>query len=110
EENYMHVVTGISGSGPAYFYYVVEAMQKAAVAEGLDEQTANELITQTIIGAGDMLRKSDLPAKTLREDVTSPNGTTAAGLHTLNEYKVEEAIINCVKSATARSKQLGAKH
>src|SRR5699024_2153006 len=67
EENDMHTVTGISGSGPAYFYYIVEAMEKAATDSGLDEQTAKTLITQTIIGAGEMLKQSGETAAVLRK-------------------------------------------
>lgn len=107
EEEHMHIVTGISGSGPAYIYYLVEAMEKVAKAEGLDKSTAQQLIIQTIIGAGNMLKQSNTSAKTLRENITSPNGTTAAGLQTLSEYNFQEAIIECVKSAKNRSQQLG---
>jgi len=107
EEEKMHIVTGISGSGPAYVYYLVEAMEKAALEEGLDEDTAKQLITQTIIGAGNMLKHAEDPVTILRENVTSPNGTTAAGIRTLSEYKFQEAVENCVKSATKRSIELG---
>lgn len=106
-EDQMHIVTGISGSGPAYIYYLVEAMEEAAKAEGLDEKTAKQLITQTIIGAGKMLQERTEPVHILRENVTSPNGTTAAGIRTLGEYKFQEAVVQCVKSATKRSKELG---
>lgn len=109
EEEEMHIVTGISGSGPAYVYYLVEAMEKAAIEEGLDKQTAKQLITQTIIGAGEMLKYSKEPVTILRENVTSPNGTTAAGIQTLGEYNFQEAVVNCVKNATKRSMELGKK-
>jgi len=107
EEDKMHIVTGISGSGPAYVYYLVEAMEKAALEEGLDEETAKQLITQTIIGAGNMLKNAKEPVSVLRENVTSPNGTTAAGIRTLGAYNFQEAVVNCVKSATNRSRELG---
>ncbi len=107
EEEKMHIVTGISGSGPAYVYYLVEALEKAALEEGLDEKTAKQLITQTIIGAGNMLKYTQEPVSVLRENVTSPNGTTAAGLRTLGEYNFQDAVIDCVKSATNRSRELG---
>lgn len=107
DEEKMHIVTGISGSGPAYIYYLVEAMEKAAEQEGLDTETAKQLITQTIIGAGKMLKQSTEPVSILRENVTSPNGTTAAGIQTLNEYHFQDAVIECVKNATKRSKELG---
>ncbi|HLS22710.1 MAG TPA: pyrroline-5-carboxylate reductase [Pseudogracilibacillus sp.] len=109
EEEQMHIVTGISGSGPAYFYYIVEAMEKAAIEEGLDHTTAKQLITQTIIGAGKMLAERPESPAQLRENVTSPNGTTAAGLATLDQHNVKNAIVNCVKSATRRSEELGKK-
>lgn len=109
KEDQMHIVTGISGSGPAYIYYLVEAMEKAAIEEGLDSVTAKELITQTIIGAGMMLKTSELPVETLRENVTSPNGTTEAGLKILAEHDFKNTMIACVKSATNRSKILGKK-
>ncbi len=109
KEEEMHIVTAISGSGPAYIYYLVEAMEEAAIKEGLDAVTAKELITQTIIGAGMMLKTSELPVDTLRENVTSPNGTTEAGLKTLADRDFKESMIACVKSATNRSKELGKK-
>ncbi len=109
KEEEMHIVTGISGSGPAYIYYLVEAMEKAAIDEGLDSVTAKELITQTIIGAGMMLKTSELPVETLRENVTSPNGTTEAGLKVLADRDFKNTMIACVKSATNRSKVLGKK-
>lgn len=109
KEEQMHIVTGISGSGPAYIYYLVEAMEEAAIEEGLDAVVAKELITQTIIGAGMMLKTSDLPVDILRENVTSPKGTTEAGLKALAEHNFRESMIACVKSATNRSKELGKK-
>lgn len=107
EEEKMHIVTALSGSGPAYVYYLVEAMEAVAKAEGLDETIAKNLITQTIIGAGNMLKETNEQTSTLRENVTSPNGTTAAGLATLRKYKFKEAIKNCIKSAKQRSIELG---
>lgn len=107
EEEQMHIVTAISGSGPAYIYYLVEAMLEAAQGEGLDEKTAKQLITQTVIGAGNMLRERTEPVTVLRENVTSPNGTTAAGIRTLREYRFQEAVKACVKSAKKRSIELG---
>lgn len=107
EEDNMHAVTGISGSGPAYVYYLVEAMESAAEKEGLDKETAKELITQTIIGAGNMLRTRSESAAELRENVTSPNGTTHAGIQTLEACDFLTAVENCVTSATKRSMELG---
>src|SRR5690625_2930089 len=99
EEEDMDIVTGLSGSGPAYIYYLIEAMEKAAVENGLDPETAMLLITHTIIGAGKMLKQSGKSAKELRINVTSPGGTTEAGLKTLSDYNFQEAMMECVKSA-----------
>lgn len=107
EEEEMHIVTAISGSGPAYMYYIVEAMEKAAMEAGLTKETAQQLIAQTLIGAGNMLQQSELSPSQLRINVTSPNGTTAAGLEALQAYKVDEGFIACVHRAKERSEQLG---
>src|SRR5690625_69276 len=85
EEEKMHVVTGMSCSGPAYIYYLVEAMQEAEIERGLEQVTATELITRTVIGAGMMVNTSELPADVLREHVTSPNSTREAALNQLSE-------------------------
>ena len=106
-EEDMHIVTGISGSGPAYVYYLVEAMEQAAIESGCDPAVAKALITQTIIGAGDMLKHSGQSAEDLRENITSPQGTTEAGLKTLASYKFHTAVKACVKSARDRSIELG---
>lgn len=107
EEDKMHVVTGLSGSGPAYIYYLVEALQNAAEKEGLAPDIAKQLITQTIIGAGNMLQQRDESAQTLRKNVTSPNGTTAAGLEKLEAYDFLNAVEACVLQAAERSRELG---
>ncbi|QHA92464.1 pyrroline-5-carboxylate reductase [Bacillus sp. N1-1] len=106
-EDKMNAVTGLSGSGPAYFYYMVECMEKAAIQNGLDEETARELILQTIYGAAMMLRQTKQPAELLRKKITSPGGTTQAGIATLKEYDYEEALLACITDATNRSQQLG---
>ncbi|WP_414672143.1 pyrroline-5-carboxylate reductase [Lentibacillus sp.] len=105
----MHTVTGISGSGPAYVYYLVEAMESAAVSAGLDHATAHDLITQTIVGAGEMLKTSGLNPSKLRENITSPGGTTQAGIETLAERNFQETVMSCVDSARERSIELGKK-
>jgi pyrroline-5-carboxylate reductase len=109
EEKDMHIVTGISGSGPAYFYYMVEAMEEAAIESGLNKETAKLLITQTIIGAGEMLKKSDAPADMLRKKIMSPAGTTEAGINTLEKNNFRQTVMECVKSARDRSMELGEK-
>lgn len=108
-EKNIDIVTGISGSGPAYIYYLVEAMEAEAVALGLEADIAQALINQTIIGAGQMLAQSGEIARDLRENVTSPNGTTEAGLNTLASFDFKTAIRSCVKSAADRAAKLGKK-
>lgn len=107
EEDHMHIVTALSGSGPAYVYYLVEAMEQIAQNEGLDKATAKQLIVQTVIGAGEMMKQTDESVITLRENVTSPNGTTAAGIKTLKEYQFKDAVMTCVERAKKRSVELG---
>lgn len=107
KEDDMHTVTGISGSGPAYIYYLVEAMELAAVESGLEKDVAMELITQTVVGAGEMLKHSGETADILRKKITSPKGTTEAGLKALDKHHFQETIIDCVKSARDRSIELG---
>ncbi len=109
DEADMHAVTSISGSGPAYFYYVVEAMEKAAIEAGLDENIAKALITQTIVGAGEMLQNTGEPANILREKITSPGGTTQAAIETLDRDDFQQTIMKCVRSARDRSIELGEK-
>ncbi|MGM0874103.1 MAG: pyrroline-5-carboxylate reductase [Bacillota bacterium] len=106
EENQLDAVTGLSGSGPAYVYFLVEAMEKAAVEVGLDSVVARELIVQTLLGASEMIASSDKHPSQLRKEVTSPNGTTEAGIKILQERGFEEALISCIKRATERSNEL----
>jgi len=106
-EDDLHAVTGLSGSGPAYIYYFVEAMEKAAHEVGLNQKVAKDLIIQTIIGAAEMLKSSPKHPSTLRKEVTSPGGTTEAGLKVLENYRYQEAIVACIKQAAQRSTELG---
>ncbi|WLR49693.1 pyrroline-5-carboxylate reductase ProI [Bacillus tianshenii] len=108
EEADLHAVTGLSGSGPAYVYYLVEAMEQAALDLGLEGETAKELILQTIIGAAKMLQTSHKSPETLRKEVMSPGGTTEAGLQVLADYDAQEAMITCIKRAAQRSEEMGA--
>lgn len=107
KEEDLHAVTGLSGSGPAYVYYLVEAMEKAAVDLGLAKDVSKELILQTIIGAAEMLKSSPKHPSTLRKEVMSPGGTTEAGLKVLEQYKYQEAMIECIERAAARSEEMG---
>ncbi|WP_017755685.1 pyrroline-5-carboxylate reductase ProI [Calidifontibacillus oryziterrae] len=108
DETDLHAVTGLSGSGPAYVYYLVEAMEKAALELGLNQKVSKELILQTIKGAAEMLKASPKHPSTLRKEVMSPGGTTEAGLKVLEEYQYQEAMINCIKRAAHRSHEMGA--
>lgn len=107
KEEDMHIITSIAGSGPAYFYYLVEAMEEAAVEAGLAQDVASTFIRQTILGAGHMLQNKESTAATLRKQITSPNGTTEAGIRALDTHHFVEAIHACVKGARDRSIELG---
>ncbi|RKD21747.1 pyrroline-5-carboxylate reductase [Ammoniphilus oxalaticus] len=107
EEAQLDAVTGVSGSGPAYIYYIAEAILAGAMEAGLDQEMARELTLQTIIGAAQMLHETGETPTALREKVTSPNGTTQAGLDTLRSHKVDEAIVSCILKAKERSIELG---
>lgn len=107
-EDQLDAVTGVSGSGPAYIYYLVEAMEAGAAGAGLDPQVSRELILQTLLGAAHMLKETGKDPAFLREKVTSPNGTTQAGLDVLRSFQFEKALVSCILRATERSKELGA--
>ena len=107
DESLMHAVTAVSGSGPAYVFHLIEALQAAAEAAGLPVELAAKLARETVTGAGELARQSaDTPAK-LRADVTSPGGTTAAALGVLmSEKGLTELMTRAVAAATARSEEL----
>lgn len=107
KEQQLDAVTGLSGSGPAYIYYLVEAMEKSAQQIGIEQHLAKELIVQTLLGAAEMLIKSDKSPKQLRLEVTSPGGTTEAGVSILEKHGVQEAMISCIMEAAAHSKKMG---
>lgn len=108
EERQLDAVTGLSGSGPAYIYYIVEAMERSAAEAGLDKETARWLIIQTLAGAAEMLARSTKNAGELRAAVTSPGGTTEAGISVLDENHVKDIVGDCIKAAAARSRQMQA--
>lgn len=108
EEKFMDAVTGLSGSGPAYFFMVIEALIEAGQKVGLERQLAAKLSMQTMLGAAKLCLQSDKEPAELREMVTSPGGTTAAGLKVLREGNMRETFIAAVEAATARSKELAA--
>lgn len=106
-EEKLHIVTGLSGSGPAYIYYVAEAMQKAAEELSLSHEEAKTLISQTLLGASLMLKQTSESPIELRKKVTSPGGTTEAGIGKLDQYQVQDAFLACIKKAVKRSEELG---
>ena len=107
EEKLMDAVTGLSGSGPAYVFMIIDALSDAGVKAGLPRQLALELAAQTVYGAAKMvLETKEHPGK-LRDMVTSPGGTTIEGLHALEKGKLRATLMNAVEAATTRSRELG---
>lgn len=106
EEEQLHAVTAFSGSGPAYIYYVLEAFEKVAEELGLSQQVVRTLMVQTLAGSAAMLQNGKEEPAILRHKVTSPGGTTEAGLRALEQHQLATAIAACVKSAEARSREL----
>ena len=105
-ERQMDAVTAISGSGPAYIFFVVESMIEAGVHLGLPRATATELVVQTLVGSARMLRETGSHPVVLREQVTSPGGTTAAALRELEIHKVRAAFLAAMEAARDRSRDL----
>jgi len=105
-EDLQDAVTATSGSGPAYFFAFVEAMVKGAQQLGLSEADANELVVQTLIGAAELLATTGKSATTLRENVTSPNGTTFAALQSFAKDDLEKVVARAMKAARDRSIEL----
>lgn len=103
----LHAVTAVSGSGPAYFFLLAETMQAAAESMGLPKELAAKLANQTAMGAGRMLAESGRDAATLRNQVTSPGGTTQAAIDTMYECEFPTAVRKGVQAASKRSKELG---
>jgi pyrroline-5-carboxylate reductase len=106
-EPLIDAATAVSGSGPAYLFYLAEAMIEAARAEGLGEQEAAKLVAATLCGAAGLLVKSGEPPEVLRRKVTSPGGTTAAAVEVLDSAGVRVKIVEAVRRAAARSRELG---
>jgi pyrroline-5-carboxylate reductase len=107
-ESQLDAVTALSGSGPAYFFYLVEAMIDAGILLGLPRSLAAELIVQTAIGSATMLRDSGEHPVQLREAVTSPGGTTIAAIRELEVHGVRAALLAAIEAAARRSRELGA--
>ncbi len=107
EEAEMDAVTAVSGSGPAYVFYFIEALQQAAVELGFDESEARVLAIETFVGAARLAEQTPEPLSVLRERVTSKGGTTAAALDSFNASGISAAIVSGVRAADARSRELG---
>lgn len=105
-ESSLDALTALSGSGPAYLFYIAEAMIEAGVHHGLTRPQATELVNQTVRGAGVMLEASGESATVLRERVTSPAGTTAAALRALDDHGVRSAMMAAVDACVARSREM----
>ncbi len=106
-EALIDAVTGVSGSGPAYVFHLAEALADAGVAAGLPEELAAKLAQATVSGAGELMRQSDMPPSVLRQNVTSPNGTTAAALDVLMAQDGFPSLLGrAVAAATNRSREL----
>ena len=107
DEGLMDAVTAVSGSGPAYVFLLAEELARAGVAAGLPEELATKLARETVAGSGELLHRSDLASATLRQNVTSPGGTTAAALEVLMGLEGMQALMTrAVAAATRRSKEL----
>jgi len=107
-EPMLDAVTGLSGSGPAYVFLVAEAMIEAGVLVGLTRDIATELVVQTLLGSATLLAQDPSGPEALRAAVTSPGGTTAAGLRELEAHGLRAALLDAVSAATVRSRELGA--
>lgn len=107
-EKQQDAVTAISGSGPAYIFFVVEAMIEAGVHLGLPRSTSTELVLQTVVGSAKLLRETGEHPTVLRERVTSPGGTTAAAVRELEDHKVRAAFLTAMEAARDRSRALAA--
>ena len=105
-EDKIDAVTSLSGSGPAYFFYFVEAMIKAGVELGLTSEIATKLAIETISGSAAMLKESNLDAATLRKNVTSPKGTTAAALKVFSDFDLEKIVSKAMSAAKNRAQEL----
>ena len=107
DEIHLDAVTGLSGSGPAYIFLILEALADAGVKVGLARRVAQRLAAQTVMGSAKMLLETDEHPGKLKDMVTSPGGTAIAGLHTLEEGGLRTTLINAVETATKRARELG---
>jgi pyrroline-5-carboxylate reductase len=107
DESLMDAVTAVSGSGPAYVFLLAEELARAGIEAGLPAELATKLARETVAGSGELLHRSELASATLRQNVTSPGGTTAAALEVLmGADGMQQLMVRAVAAATARSKEL----
>jgi len=107
DEELLDAVTGLSGSGPAYIFLIIEALADAGVKVGLARQQAQDLAAQTVLGSAKLLIETGEHPGRLKDQVTSPGGTAIAGLHTLEAGGLRTTLMNAVEAATQRSRELG---
>lgn len=107
KESLLDAVTGLSGSGPAYVYLIIEALSDGGVAAGLPRDVATKLAAQTVLGSGKMVLETGIHPGALKDMVASPGGTTIEGLCELERGKLRGTLINAVRAATEKSKKLG---
>jgi pyrroline-5-carboxylate reductase len=106
-ESLLDAVTGLSGSGPAYVYLIIEALSDGGVACGLPRDAATKLAAQTLLGSAKMVLETGIHPGALKDMVTSPGGTTIEGLHELEKGALRGTLINAVRAATEKSRKLG---
>ncbi|MFP4028110.1 MAG: pyrroline-5-carboxylate reductase [Candidatus Brocadiia bacterium] len=107
DEKYMDAVTGLSGSGPAYVYMIIEALSDGGVKMGLQRKVATRLAAQTVLGAARMVLESGTHPGELKDQVTTPGGTTIEAVHALEKAGLRKALIDAVEAASEKSRQLG---
>ncbi|GAB1869608.1 Pyrroline-5-carboxylate reductase [Camponotus japonicus] len=106
-ENLIDPVTALAGSGPAYIYMIIEAMADGGVKMGLTRSIAYKLAAQTVLGAGTMVRETNIHPGQLKDDVASPAGSTITGIHHLEKHGLRSALIDAIEAATLRCKEVG---